>query len=266
MPFTVERHDGGVAVVSMSVEASKNTFNRHNFTPIRNKLESLMEDPSCKAVVITGSGKFFSAGGPVDEFANAIDEGTIADMVSEMTESLHKLILKIRTSETVFVSAINGAAAGGGLGLALATDYRICSEKAKVAAAFFGLGASPDGGTTWLLPRLVGSQRARKFFFNNEVWSAEESLEAGAVDEVSQSELLISRSIEVARNWGKWSENSRRSTKQLIDASTSTFLETQLEFERALMISSTQTPDFLEGVTAFMEKREPIFSGGNEDE
>ena len=85
-----------------------------------------MEDPSCKAVVITGSGKFFSAGGPVDEFANAIEEGTIADMVSEMTESLHKLILKIRTSETVFVSAINGAAAGGGLGLALATDYRIC--------------------------------------------------------------------------------------------------------------------------------------------
>ena len=86
------------------------------------------------------------------------------------------------------------------------------------------------------------------------------------MDEVSQSELLISRSIEVARNWGKWSVNSRRSTKQLIDASTSTFLETQLEFERALMISSTQTPDFLEGVTAFMEKREPIFSGGNEDE
>ena len=145
-------------------------------------------------------------------------------------------------------------------------SYRICSDKAKIAAAFFGLGASPDGGTTWLLPRLVGSQRARKFFFGNEVWSANESLQAGAVDEVTQLEKLIPRSIEVARDWGRWSVNSRRSTKQLIDASTSTFLETQLEFERALMISSTQTADFLEGVTAFMEKREPQFSGGYEDE
>ena len=86
------------------------------------------------------------------------------------------------------------------------------------------------------------------------------------MDEVTQSETLISRSIEVAKDWGRWSVNSRRSTKQLIDASTSTFLETQLEFERALMISSTQSKDFLEGVTAFMEKREPRFSGGSEDE
>tara|TARA_B100000424_G_scaffold107117_1_gene80607 strand:- start:2425 stop:3225 length:801 start_codon:yes stop_codon:yes gene_type:complete len=266
MPFTVERHDGGVAVVTMSEEASRNTFNRENFDPLRNKLISLMGDPSCKAVVLTGSGKFFSAGGPVNEFADAINEGTIVDMVGEMTKSLHSLILKIRASDTVFVSAINGAAAGGGLGLALSSDYRICSDKAKIAAAFFGLGASPDGGTTWLLPRLVGSQRARKFFFGNEVWSANESLQAGAVDEVTQLEKLIPRSIEVAKDWGRWSVNSRRSTKQLIDASTSTFLETQLEFERALMISSTQTADFLEGVTAFMEKREPQFSGGYEDE
>ena len=86
------------------------------------------------------------------------------------------------------------------------------------------------------------------------------------MDEVTQSEKLISRSIEVAKDWGRWSVNSRRSTKQLIDASTSTFLETQLEFERALMISSSQSKDFLEGVTAFMEKREPRFSGGYEDE
>ena len=126
-----------VAVVHMSEEASRNTFNPENFGPIRNKLMSLMGDPTCKAVVLTGSGKFFSAGGPVDEFADAINEGTIVDMVSEMTKSLHSLILEIRASDTVFVSAINGAAAGGGLGLALSTDYRICSDKAKIAAAVF---------------------------------------------------------------------------------------------------------------------------------
>lgn len=266
MPFTVERQDGGVVILTMSLEASRNTFNPENFQPLVRQLESLMEDSSCRAIIITGSGRFFSAGGPIDEFAEAIDNGTIGDMVSEMTRSLHSLILKIRASEKVFIAAINGAAAGGGLGLALSTDYRISSEEAKIAAAFFGLGASPDGGTTWLLPRLVGSQRAKKFFFNNEVWSAGEALEFGAIDEVSPSNELLERSINIAKDWGKWSVNSRRSAKQLIDASTSTFFETQLEFERALMISSAQSPDFAEGVASFMEKREPKFSGATEDE
>ena len=176
MSSTVEHQDGGVAILTMSSEASRNTFNPKNFQPLVSQIESLMEDPSCRAVIITGSGRFFSAGGPIDEFAEAIDDGTIGNMVSEMTNSLHSLILKIRASETVFIAAINGAAAGGGLGFALSADYRICSEQAKIAAAFFGLGASPDGGTTWLLPRLVGSQISRKFFFNNEVWTAKEAL------------------------------------------------------------------------------------------
>ena len=98
----------------MSSEASRNTFNPKNFQPLVSQIESLMEDPSCRAVILTGSGRFFSAGGPIDEFAEAIDDGTIGNMVSEMTNSLHSLILKIRASETVFIAAINGAAAGGG--------------------------------------------------------------------------------------------------------------------------------------------------------
>ena len=122
MPFSVNREEGGVAIVTLSHDASRNTFNPANFDPLVEALESLMEDPSCRSVVITGSGSFFSAGGPIDEFAEAIDDGTIGQVTAEMTGTLHPLILKIRGSETIFIAAINGAAAGGGLGLALSAD------------------------------------------------------------------------------------------------------------------------------------------------
>ena len=130
---------------------------------------------------------------------------------------------------------------------------------AKLAAAFFKLGLSPDGGTTWLLPRLVGNHATRRFFFNDETWSGDEALEKGAVDEVVSPDELIDRAVELASDWGRWSNVSRSATKQLLDSSTSTFFQTQLEFEQALIIAASQTDDFAEGVAAFLEKRDPKF-------
>ena len=116
-----------------------------------------------------------------------------------------------------------------------------------------------------MLPRLVGNQVAKRFLFNSEVWSGEKALEMGAVDEIVNESNLVDRAVQVAREWGKWSVNSRRGTKQLLDASTSTFFETQLQFEQSLMVASSKTADFAEGVRSFKEKREPSF-GAKEEE
>mgnify|MGYP003976412313 FL=1 len=259
MTFAVDHLENGFALVSLSAAARRNAFSTDSMQSMAEIFDGLLDDPSVRAIVMTGTGKFFCAGADIDEFASSIDDGTIGEVVKNLTGILPPLELRIRGSETVFIAAINGAAAGGGLGLALVADYRVCVPQAKLAPAFFSLGLSPDGGTTWLLPRLVGSQRAKRFFFDNKPWTGEQALEFGAVDELVDSTDLVERAVTIAAKWGSWAEMSRRSTKQLLDASTSTFMETQLEFERALITASSLTPDFAEGVTAFLEKRKPVF-------
>ncbi len=258
----IERHEGGVALVTLSAEASRNAFSVESITAISMTLDALLDDPEVRGFVLTGSGEVFCSGADIGSFADAIDAGSIGDMVQALTGVLHPLLLRMRASSTVYVAAINGAAAGGGLGLALSADYRVALPSARLAAAFFSLGLSPDGGTTWLLPRLVGDQAAKRFFFENEVWDGRTALQKGAVDELVEGDGrddLTDRALEVARLWSRWAEMSRRSTKQLLDAQSNTFFETQLEFERALITASSLTPDFAEGVSAFLEKRRPDF-------
>ncbi len=258
MVLEVERRES-VAVVTLSAEAARNAFNSDSMSEISKTLNKLMDDSDIRGIVITGTGKFFCAGADIEEFQRSIEDGRIGPLVDDLTSILHPLQVRMRTDPTILIAAMNGAAAGGGLGLALACDARVAVADAKLAAAFFKLGLSPDGGTTWLLPRLVGNQATRRFFFNDETWSGDEALEKGAVDEVVPQDELVDRAVELASDWGQWSKISRSGTKQLLDASTSTFFQTQLEFEQALIIAASQTDDFAEGVAAFLEKRDPEF-------
>ena len=157
MTITVQHLPNSVALVTLSAKASRNAFSLSSMELMSDIFDDLLNNSSIRSIVMTGTGNFFCSGADISAFASAIDDGSIAEMVSGLTSILHPMQLKIRASEKVFVVAINGAAAGGGLGLALCADYRVCDPNAKLAAAFFSLGLSPDGGTTWLLPRLVGT-------------------------------------------------------------------------------------------------------------
>ncbi|MDP6741680.1 MAG: enoyl-CoA hydratase/isomerase family protein [Candidatus Thalassarchaeaceae archaeon] len=255
MTVNVERLDGGVAVVTLLAESAQNAFSIESINQISTILNSLMDDDEICAYVLTGSEKFFCAGADINQFRACYDDGTIAELVRGLTDILHPLLVRIRQSDTIYVAAINGAAAGGGLGLALTADYRIASPDAKLAAAYFSLGLSPDGGATWLLPRLVGEQKSRKFFFENETWSAIDALEVGAIDEVTNNENLVSRAIEVAEKWGKWAKASRGGTKQLLESQSYNDFSEQLKNEQDRIVDASQTEAFSEGVNAFLEKR-----------
>lgn len=254
------RHDGGVALVTFDNSAHANSIDAGIMRELHGEIRTLMSDSAVRAIVLTGVGKTFSTGADVKQFAAGIKDGSTVQWVLDTTAELHPLLQDLRASDKVFVAALNGVAAGGGLGLALAADVRIGGPDARFAAGYFGLGLSPDGGSTWLLPRLIGEQRTRQFFFENEVLSSKTAFELGLLDELVSGGEVVPRALAVARAWGAWSVRSREGTKRLLGMQSNLSFEEQLEAERGLIAAAAGTADFKEGVASFLEKRKPKFS------
>lgn len=252
---------GPVAVLAFQRAASMNSFDPAVIRHVRTRFQGLLADPGVRAVVLTGSGKAFSAGADVRSFRDAIAAQAASQWVLDATAELHPLLLELHRSAKPLVAAVNGVAAGGGLGLALVADRRIGSPEARFAAGYFGLGLSPDGGSTWLLPRLIGEQRTRQFFFDNEVMGAETAYELGLLDEVVEPAGLVDRAVEVAAHWGSWAQASREATRRLLGAQSGNTFEEHLDLERGLIAGAAGTAEFREGVDAFLGKRRAAFRG-----
>ncbi len=249
----------GVRLIKMAGKSSMQSFSLQFLPQIATAINAALTDKGVKAIVLTGEGKFFSAGANIDDFKKSIDEGNATELIRELTGVLHPLIVKMRQTSTICIAALNGASAGGGLGLALACDARVATSQAKMAASYAGMGLSPDGGTTWLLPRLVTDQVARRFFLENEIWSAQQAAELGAIDAIVEETELINCAKQIALRWSRWGQHSKESIKHLLDVQSTNDFETHLKHERTLIEASGQTAAFKEGVSAFLEKREPNF-------
>ncbi|MGB0265167.1 MAG: enoyl-CoA hydratase/isomerase family protein [Candidatus Poseidoniaceae archaeon] len=258
MTVEVSKIADGVSLVKLSGDSASASFSRKSMPVIAKAIRNCIDDKEIKAIVITGDGKFFSAGADIQAFAESIKNDESVDLIRYLTGLLHPLLVKMRESPTICIAAINGAAAGGGLGLALACDYRIASPQAKIAASYSGMGLSPDGGTTWLLPRLVGLQKAREFFLENQIWSAEQCRAYGAIDSIAQADL-IEEAKTVAVKWSSWQSHTKEATKHLLDVAFENDFKKHLDHERTLIEASGLTDGFKEGVEAFLEKRKPNF-------
>ncbi|MEK6975890.1 MAG: enoyl-CoA hydratase/isomerase family protein [Candidatus Thermoplasmatota archaeon] len=256
----VRREDGGVAVVTFDKAETMNSLDPGVMREVRNAFATLLADPAVRALVLTGSGAAFCAGANVKQMAAAAQDGTSVQWVLDTTAELHPLLLDLHASSKPLVAAINGVAAGGGLGLALVADCRIGNPQARFAAGYFGIGLSPDGGSTWLMPRLIGTQRTRRFFFTNEVMGAEEAVKTRLLDEVVPADQLLARAVAVAREWGHWGVMSRESTKRLLEATVKNDFASHLDLERGLIAAASGTADFAQGTAAFVEKRKAKFA------
>lgn len=252
----VERR-GSVAIVTLARPDVYNAFTVAMMRDLRERIEALQRDASVRALVLTGAGKAFCAGGDVPEmFANlARAEQHFLDLTAEH----HAVVRLLVAGRLPVVIAVNGVAAGGGFGLALCGDLRIASDEARFKPAYFKLGVAPDGGSTWLLPRLVGFTRAQELLYHDRIVRADEAIALGLVHEVVPHGELMARAIAEADALAAGPAFALAAAKRLLSATTSNDLDTQLALERKWNSESGATPEFAEGARAFSEKRDPRF-------
>ena len=215
-----------------------------------------------RVIVLTGAGRAFCAGGDVREMQDiAGTEGRAEAFFDEPLHLLNESILLIRQTPVPFIAAVNGVASGGGCNLALACDLVIAAESAKFNQAFIKIGLVPDCGGTFMLPRLVGWKRAAELMFTGDLITAQRAAEMGMINSVATDGELMSQVMAMAEKLANAPTAAIGRIKQLIDASAANDWRSQLDLERKAQIESGKTRDFVEGVSAFLEKRPPRFVG-----
>jgi 2-(1,2-epoxy-1,2-dihydrophenyl)acetyl-CoA isomerase len=247
--------DGGVLTITLNRPDVLNAFNRAMHEGLAAALKDA-RDPEIRAVVLTGAGRGFCVGQDLTEFREA--PGDIGD---RLRSNYHPNVLAIRALEKPVIAAVNGAAAGAGLSVACACDIRIASDAATFVPAFINIGLIPDSGGTYFIARLLGPARAFEWMTSGRRLTAAEAHAWGLVSEVIEADSLGPRVTDLAAQLAGMPTRGIGMTKRLFDRAGESTLEEQLELEAQLQSAATKTEDFREGVTAFLEKRDPRFSG-----
>jgi 2-(1,2-epoxy-1,2-dihydrophenyl)acetyl-CoA isomerase len=254
----VERRDA-VAEVRLARPERLNAVDVPTFRELRASLQEVALDPKVRAVILTGEGRAFSAGGDVAAMDEARARGDLARLFHELTGEQELMIREIVGMPKPVLASLPGVAAGGGLSLALAADWRIGSEDAVLVPAFPGLGAVPDGGLTYFLPHFLGIGTAQEILFTNERISAARARGLGLLHEVVPAAQLESRAWERAAELARGPTFAYGWMKRLMVAAFSESLESQMMLERRGAVEAARGPELAEGIRAFREKRKPNF-------
>jgi 2-(1,2-epoxy-1,2-dihydrophenyl)acetyl-CoA isomerase len=247
--------DGGVLTITLNRPDVLNALTSETHKQLLGALKEARGD-DVRAVVITGAGRGFCVGQDLNEFREGA--GDIAD---RLRANYHPTVLAIRGLEKPVIAAVNGAAAGAGVSIACACDLRIAADSASFVPAFINIGLVPDSGGTYFITRLLGYARAFEWMTSGRKLSAAEAHAWGLVTEVVEADRLPARAGDVAAEFAALPTRGIGMTKRLFDRAPLSTLDEQLELEAQLQAAAARSDDFQEGVAAFLEKREPRFTG-----
>jgi 2-(1,2-epoxy-1,2-dihydrophenyl)acetyl-CoA isomerase len=253
---------GSVCVLALNRPERLNALNVQVANDFKAAVNEALERRA-RVIVLTGAGRSFSAGGDLRAMQEiAQQDGRGEAFFDEPLKLLNEAILLIRQTPVPFIAAVNGVASGGGCNLALACDLVVAAESARFNQAFIKIGLTPDCGGTFILPRLVGWKRATELLFSGDLISAKQAAEMGMINSVTPDEELMNAAMAMAEKLAQAPTAAIGRIKKLLDASAANDFGSQLDLERETQIESGKTKDFVEGVSAFLEKRPPRFVGG----
>ncbi|MDN5216614.1 enoyl-CoA hydratase-related protein [Fulvivirgaceae bacterium BMA12] len=250
--------DAGVGTIKLNRPQAYNSVNKSLTLALQQELDRLAEDPSVRAIVITGEGKAFCAGQDLVEVTSPeLNPG----FESILNEHYAPIITRLRKIPKPIIAAVNGVAAGAGANIALACDIVIAKETASFIQAFSAIGLIPDSGGTYFLPRLIGFQKALAIAMLGDKVTAPEAVQMGMIYKYFPDNTFDEEVLALANKLAKMPTKGLALTKQAFNSALTGSLEDQLAVENKLQLEAAATEDYQEGVDAFLNKRKPEFKG-----
>jgi 2-(1,2-epoxy-1,2-dihydrophenyl)acetyl-CoA isomerase len=254
----VERRDG-YRVLTLNRPERLNAFNEAMLVALRVAIDEAETDASCRALLITGAGRGFCAGQDLADRLAKPGEAVVLGAAQET--HYNPLVRKLRALPFPVIAAVNGVAAGAGCSIALACDIVLAGRSASFVQAFVRVGLVPDSGGSWFLPRLIGDARARALALLAEPLLAEKAEDWGLIWKCIDDTSLVAEAQKLCEHFASAPTQGLALIKRALNASATNTLDAQLDLERDLQRAASLTPDYAEGVRAFVEKRKPNFTG-----
>ena len=254
----IERQDvGSIAILAFNSPETRNALGVEMRAAVGEAIQDAAADPAVRAIILTGRGPAFCAGGDL----RAMREGIGVFAGRDKITSLHSWMRTLIRTEKPTIAAVNGPAVGGGLGIALACDFVLASRNAVFGATFSRVGLVPDYALFYLLPRAVGMPHARDMVLTGRMVTAEEFAAMGAVKAVTEPEQLMDEAVALAQKLCKTAPRALGLAKRLMQASYESSLDQMMELEALGQGLCYQSQDHMEGVSAFLDKRPPQYRG-----
>jgi enoyl-CoA hydratase/carnithine racemase len=258
-PQMLYRIEGNIAILTINRPEVKNTFSPEMLNLWRQFVEEAKADQNVRVIIVTGKGDTFCSGGDIREMA----EGRLRswDMKKFLWEGVHRVIFALEDLDKPIIAAINGAAMGAGLDMAIMCDLRVCSDRAKLSESYILMGLVPGDGGAFFLQRLIGIGKALELLFTGDILSPQEALEIGLVNRVVPHDRLMEETMILAEKIANKPPLAIRMMKRAVYQAQTSTLRAHLDYISSQLALLSETQDHQEAARSFLEKRKPTFVG-----